>query len=225
MIRVGDLYSLVRFLRWEPWANYYCSRAGCNCSSFEYQFGPQMRRCKICKHSPMTHYSYFSKYILNPIKRYGYVGEGRKAMRKLRDEVLKQTVLRRTKEERKADMMLPDRFVTVRMTQLSPAEQDFYDALYSRSQAKFDTYVNKGTILHNYAHIFELLSRLRQACNHPYLVIQDPRKSTDRNHRTTKEDKAGSTQKNRIRYTSNIPSYLKALEFCLHILFFCKFKV
>ena len=35
---------------------------------------------------------------------------------------------------------------------------------------KFDAYVKKGTLLHNYAHIFELLSRLRQAVNHPHLV-------------------------------------------------------
>ena len=30
----------------------------------------------------------------------------------------------------------------------------------------FDTYVDKGTLLHNYAHIFELLSRLRQCTDH-----------------------------------------------------------
>jgi DNA repair protein RAD16 len=29
-------------------------------------------------------------------------------------------------------------------------------------------------VLHNYAHIFELLSRLRQALDHPYLVISGP---------------------------------------------------
>jgi DNA repair protein RAD16 len=32
-------------------------------------------------------------------------------------------------------------------------------------------YVDRGTLLHNYAHIFELLSRLRQAVDHPYLVV------------------------------------------------------
>ena len=31
--------------------------------------------------------------------------------------------------------------------------------------------MSRGTLLHNYAHIFELLSRLRQAVDHPYLVV------------------------------------------------------
>ena len=32
-------------------------------------------------------------------------------------------------------------------------------------------YVDTGTVLNNYAHIFDLLIRLRQAVNHPYLVV------------------------------------------------------
>lgn len=32
-------------------------------------------------------------------------------------------------------------------------------------------YVESGTLLNNYAHIFDLLIRLRQAVNHPYLVV------------------------------------------------------
>lgn len=34
-----------------------------------------------------------------------------------------------------------------------------------------DSYVRSGTVLHNFAHIFDLLSRLRQAVDHPYLLI------------------------------------------------------
>lgn len=34
-----------------------------------------------------------------------------------------------------------------------------------------DSYVKSGTVLHNFAHIFDLLSRLRQAVDHPYLLI------------------------------------------------------
>ena len=32
-------------------------------------------------------------------------------------------------------------------------------------------YIESGTVLNNYAHIFDLLIRLRQAVNHPYLVV------------------------------------------------------
>jgi SNF2 family DNA or RNA helicase len=34
-------------------------------------------------------------------------------------------------------------------------------------------------VLKNYAHILELLLRLRQACNHPYLVLNNKRTTTD----------------------------------------------
>ena len=41
-------------------------------------------------------------------------------------------------------------------------EMDFYEALYTQSQAQFGAYVELGTVLNNYAHIFDLLIRLRQ---------------------------------------------------------------
>lgn len=41
-------------------------------------------------------------------------------------------------------------------------EMDFYEALYTQSQAQFGAYVESGTVLNNYAHIFDLLIRLRQ---------------------------------------------------------------
>jgi len=44
-------------------------------------------------------------------------------------------------------------------------------AIYTQSKAQFNTYVSAGTLLNNYAHIFDLLIRLRQAVDHPYLVI------------------------------------------------------
>ena len=110
--------------------------------------------------------------VLNPIRRYGCVGAGREAMRRLRRDVLAPTVLRRTKDQRACDVRLPARTVTIRRHRFSPAELDFYTALYSRSQARFDTYVHKGTLLHNYAHVFQLLSRLRQVPpTHPRQVL------------------------------------------------------
>lgn len=84
--------------------------------------------------------------------------------------VLNKIMLRRTKAERAADMELPSCSVEVKIIQQTPEELDFYSSLYKRSTAGFDTFVKKGTVLHNYAHIFQLLSRLRQALDHPYLV-------------------------------------------------------
>lgn len=59
----------------------------------------------------------------------------------------------------------------IRKDRLDERENDFYEAIYTQSQAQFNTYVSSGTLLNNYAHIFDLLIRLRQAVDHPYLVI------------------------------------------------------
>lgn len=37
-------------------------------------------------------------------------------------------------------------------------------SLYTQSQATFGTYVTAGTLVNNYAHVFDLLIRLRQVC-------------------------------------------------------------
>ena len=39
-------------------------------------------------------------------------------------------------------------------------------------QVKFDKFVEQGKVLHNYASILELLLRLRQCCDHPFLVLR-----------------------------------------------------
>ncbi|XP_047944157.1 uncharacterized protein LOC125190798 isoform X2 [Salvia hispanica] len=52
--------------------------------------------------------------------------------------------------------------VTLRRDSLDVVEEDYYTALYNESQAHFNTYVDAGTLLNNYAHIFDLLRRLRQ---------------------------------------------------------------
>ena len=52
-------------------------------------------------------------------------------------------------------------------------------AIYTRSRAQFDSYVEKGTLLQNYAHIFDLLIRLRQSVDHPYLVLYSKEKEAD----------------------------------------------
>lgn len=59
----------------------------------------------------------------------------------------------------------------LRRDKFDEREQDYYEALYTQTQAQFGTYVQTGTVLNNYAHIFDLLIRLRQAVNHPYLVV------------------------------------------------------
>lgn len=79
-------------------------------------------------------------------------------------------MLRRTKIGRAADLALPPKIVTLRRDSFDKNEMEFYEALYTQSCTQFDSYVVAGTLLNNYAHIFDLLTRLRQAVDHPYLV-------------------------------------------------------
>ncbi len=169
--RVGELYSLIRFLKMDKFSQYFCAKKDCSCVSYRWNFGRFQRRCILCNHPPMSHYSYFNKHVINPVKRYGYTGDGRKAMMTLKTEVLDQAMLRRTKKEREEDIKLPALDIKVEKLELDETERDFYECIYRQSRSRFDTYIDKGTLLHNYAHIFDLLSRLRQAVDHPYLVI------------------------------------------------------
>jgi DNA repair protein RAD16 len=169
--RVGELYSLVRFLRLDPHAYYFCRTKGCECKSLHYRFGPNHKECEECGHTPMNHFAHFNRHILNPIKRCGYITEGKHAMLQLKREILDKILLRRTKTTRSDDILLPPRLVRLRADRLDEREEDFYQALYTQSQAQFNTYIQAGTVLHNYAHIFDILIRLRQAVDHPYLVM------------------------------------------------------
>lgn len=89
----------------------------------------------------------------------------------LKGKVLKSIVLRRTKKGRAADLALPSRITILRRDSLDKNEKEFYEALYTQSRVQFDSYVGAGTLMNNYAHIFDLLTRLRQAVDHPYLVV------------------------------------------------------
>lgn len=62
----------------------------------------------------------------------------------------------------KKHFLVSCRTITLRKDKFDEREDDFYEALYTQSQAQFATYVQTGTVVNNYAHIFDLLIRLRQ---------------------------------------------------------------
>ncbi|GIX61280.1 DNA repair protein rhp16, putative [Babesia caballi] len=171
--RVGDVYSLISFLKMHPYAYIICNKDGCHCESIEF-LCEDFKRCDLCGHSRVNHYSYFNKRILKPILTHGYTNEGQVAMQELQNDVLAKIMLRRTKLEKADDVKLPPMHVTIRRDALSLFERDFYESIYKQSTVQFDTYVKSGTLLHNYAHIFDLLTRLRQAVDHPYLILYGP---------------------------------------------------
>ncbi|GAB2274661.1 DNA repair protein rad5a [Dionaea muscipula] len=143
---LDDIYSLLRFLRVEPWGNW----------------------------------AWWSKLIKKPFE------EGDERGLKLVQSVLKPIMLRRTKlsvdREGRPILVLPPANIQVLYCELTEAEKDFYEALFKRSKVKFDQFVEQGRVLHNYASILELLLRLRQCCDHPFLVMRVKGDSFSREH-------------------------------------------
>lgn len=128
--RVGELYSLIRFLRVDPHAFYFCKTKDCGCKSLHYRF--TNGKCYDCEHSVINHFCHFNKHVLNPIQRSGYIADGKKAMMLLKNQILDNILLRRTKINRADDIQLPLRVVKVRQEKLDDKEEDFYQALYTQ---------------------------------------------------------------------------------------------
>ncbi|XP_078180897.1 helicase protein with RING/U-box domain-containing protein isoform X2 [Carex rostrata] len=164
--RVGELYSLIRFLEVFPYSYYLCK--DCNCRLQDFSFS---KVCTDCGHSSVRHFCWWNKYIARPMQVSSSQKAGQRAMTLLRGKVLKNIVLRRTKKGRAADIALPSKLVVLRRDLMDEQEHEFYEALYTQSCTQFDSYVEAGTLMNNYAHIFDLLTRLRQAVDHPYLVL------------------------------------------------------
>ncbi|XP_022943925.1 DNA repair protein RAD16 [Cucurbita moschata] len=163
--RVGELYSLVRFLQIVPYSFYFCK--DCDCRTLDHS----SVSCPDCPHKRMRHFCWWNKYITLQIQNVGRGPEFKRGMILLKHKILSSIVLRRTKKGRAADLALPPSIVSIRRDTLDIQEEDFYESLYNDSRAKFNTFVAAGTATSNYAHIFDLLIRLRQAVNHPYLVV------------------------------------------------------
>ncbi|CAE6516136.1 unnamed protein product [Rhizoctonia solani] len=169
--RVGELYSLVRFIGGAPFSYYFCKR--CPCKSLHWRFSDR-KGCDDCGHSPMNHTCFWNNEILTPIQKNGMFGPGAVAFKKLRI-LLDRMMLRRTKVERADDLGLPPRTVIVRRDYFSPEEKELYMSLFSDAKRQFSTYIDSGTVLNNYSNIFSLLTRMRQMACHPDLVLKSKR--------------------------------------------------
>ncbi|ORX37998.1 SNF2 family N-terminal domain-domain-containing protein [Kockovaella imperatae] len=168
--RVGELYSLVRFLGADPFSHYFCKK--CDCKSLHWQFKDK-RHCDECGHKPMEHVCFWNTEILTPIARYGIEpgNPGHEAFKKLKI-LLDRMMLRRTKLERADDLGLPPRTIVVRRDYFSPEERELYMSLFTGAKRQFATYVDQGTVLNNYSNIFSLITRMRQMACHPDLVLK-----------------------------------------------------
>lgn len=164
--RVGELYSLIRFLHVTPFCQYFCRK--CDCTKSTYDFTGHS--CNSCGHFYGVHHNFFNYSLLSHIQR-PQAGQSQEAMGHMR-LLLKRLMLRRTKLERADDLGLPPRVVEIRRDYFNPEEKDLYESIYSDSSRKFNTYVAQGVVLNNYANIFSLITRMRQLADHPDLVLK-----------------------------------------------------
>lgn len=204
--RVGELYSLIRFLQITPYSYYLCK--DCDCRTLDYS---TTTSCSNCPHKSMRHFCWWNKYVATPIIN----GDRRRTMILLKHKVLKSILLRRTKKGRAADLALPPRLVYLRRDCLDVKEDDYYKSLYNESQAQFNTYIDSGTLMNNYAHIFDLLTRLRQAVDHPYLVVYS-KAAASRNGGTSRPD----NNIEKVCAICNDPAEDAVVTSCEHV--FCK---
>jgi len=165
--KIGEFFSLLRFLEVRPFADYFCER--CDCAQLHWSIGDDYM-CKDCKHSAAEHRSVFNEELLNPIT--GDSMELRsEAMNKLH-EITSRVMLRRMKKDHTSSMELPPKEIVIHNEFFGEIERDFSSSIMSNTSRKFDTYVSQGVMLNNYANIFGLIMQMRQVANHPDLILK-----------------------------------------------------
>ncbi|KAI1754557.1 hypothetical protein F4782DRAFT_35897 [Xylaria castorea] len=166
--RIGEFFSLIRFLEIAPYASYFCKN--CPCSTLEWAMTEESK-CKHCDHYAMRHVSVFNQELLNPIQKYGNKGTGKEAFRKLR-LLTNRIMLRRLKKDHTNVMELPVKEIYVDRQFFGEEENDFAGSIMSNTERQFNTYVAQGVMLNNYANIFGLIMQMRQVADHPDLILK-----------------------------------------------------
>lgn len=128
-------------------------------------------RCDQCNHSGMQHVSVFNQELLNPIQKHGNNGPGKVAFEKLR-LLTDRFMLRRIKRDHSSSMELPVKEIHVDRHFFGEEENDFASSIMTNSTRKFETYVNNGVLLNNYANVFGLIMQMRQVADHPDLILK-----------------------------------------------------
>uniref|UniRef100_A0A3Q7HEA8 Uncharacterized protein n=1 Tax=Solanum lycopersicum TaxID=4081 RepID=A0A3Q7HEA8_SOLLC len=168
-IILDEAISEVRFLQVTPYAYYFCQN--CNCSGLDLSSSDKCPQChpQTCRRA--RHFLWWNKYIEKPLRIMGHKNDGGDAMVFLKHKILKSIMLRRTKKERVVDLSLPTKTVIIRKDSLDVDEFNYYKSLHNRSRELLKRYVEDGTLMNNYGHIFAMITRLRQAADHRYLVM------------------------------------------------------
>ncbi|KAI9841471.1 MAG: DNA repair protein rad16 [Sclerophora amabilis] len=167
--RIGELFSLLRFLEIQPFACYMCK--ACACKEVHWSLDNATRQCRICKHRGFDHVSIFNLELLDPIVNNGNNGPGKEAFGKLR-LLTDRIMLRRMKVDHTASMELPAKDIVIHNEFFGEIERDFASSIMTNTSRQFDTYVAQGVMLNNYANIFGLIMQMRQVADHPDMILR-----------------------------------------------------
>ncbi|KNG50497.1 helicase swr1 [Stemphylium lycopersici] len=165
--RIGEFFSLLRFLEVRPFADYFCR--SCDCEKLHWATDDD-HMCVACNHGASEHISVFNQELLNPITG-DDVQLREEALTKLH-LITARIMLRRMKRDHTNSMELPMKDIIIHNEFFSEVERDFSTSIMSNSSRKFDTYVAQGVMLNNYANIFGLIMQMRQVANHPDLLLK-----------------------------------------------------
>ncbi|RKP34364.1 SNF2 family N-terminal domain-containing protein, partial [Dimargaris cristalligena] len=153
--RLDDYFSLLCFLRFEPW---------CRTLVWKTTISDPIQK------------NQHAKQPLNVAQLAILQKDAEHAFRILRS-ILRQTLLRRTKNlilpSGKPLVVMPPICREIQYVTLSETEQALYAAVQTDSKRKFGNLCAQGMLWRNYAHIFQLLSRLRLGCCHPQLLVDN----------------------------------------------------
>ena len=166
--RIGEFFSLLRFLQIDPFACYFCK--SCSCSKLHWSQNDE-KKCSDCNHTGFQHVSIFNQELLNPITQAEDDELRKAAFAKLR-LVTDRIMLRRMKRDHTSSMELPPKEVIIHNEFFGEIERDFSSSIMSNTNRQFDTYVSRGVMLNNYANIFGLIMQMRQVANHPDLILK-----------------------------------------------------
>ncbi|OAL02708.1 hypothetical protein IQ06DRAFT_292039 [Phaeosphaeriaceae sp. SRC1lsM3a] len=165
--RIGEFFSLLRFLEVRPFADYFCR--SCPCEKLHWATDDD-HMCVACNHGASEHISVFNQELLNPIT--GDDPDLREdALTKLH-MITARIMLRRMKRDHTNSMELPMKDIIIHNEFFSDIERDFSSSIMTNSARNFDTYVAQGVMLNNYANIFGLIMQMRQVANHPDLLLK-----------------------------------------------------
>ncbi|CAN8074028.1 unnamed protein product [Agarophyton chilense] len=122
---------------------------------------------------PWSSWAFWNRLIVSNLES-SKIEHQRTAMSLIRDIISSVTLRRKkTTKDSRGQSIVQLTKKTVTLVELTPSsqERDFYSAIHQRSKLQFDTYLAEDKVMNNYASVLELLLRLRQACDHPYLVF------------------------------------------------------